>query len=95
MKFFLLLLVFLATTISHSVANETRGKALSLYVVVQMAGIVAAQGLVGLGDPSGYVLFIIPSVLVSLSFAPILLSVSPTPAFEITCVIVKAAEKAL
>ena len=68
--------------LNNSVANETRGQALSLYVVVQMAGIVAAQGLVGLGDPSGFVLFIIPSVLVSLSFAPILLSVTPTPAFE-------------
>jgi hypothetical protein len=34
------------------------------------------------GDPSGFLLFIIPSILVSLSFAPILLSVSPTPAFE-------------
>ena len=53
--------------LNNSVANETRGQALSLYVVVQMAGIVAAQGLVGLGDPSGFVLFIIPSVLVSLS----------------------------
>ena len=68
--------------LNNSVANETRGQALSLYVVVQMAGIVAAQGLVGLGDPSGFVLFIIPSVLVSLSFAPILLSDTPTPAFE-------------
>ena len=68
--------------LNNSVANETRGQALSLYVVVQMAGIVVAQGLVGLGDPSGFVLFIIPSVLVSLSFAPILLSVTPTPAFE-------------
>ena len=36
------------------------------------------------GDPSGFVLFIIPSVLVSISFAPILLSVAPAPAFETT-----------
>jgi len=47
-----------------------------------MAGIVAAQGIMALGDPSGYVLFIIPSVLVSISFAPILLSISPAPPFE-------------
>ncbi|MEL6519820.1 MAG: MFS transporter [Pseudomonadota bacterium] len=70
--------------LNNSVGNDIRGKALSLYMIVQMAGIVAAQGLVSLGDPSGFILFIIPSVLVSVAFAPILLSISPTPAFETT-----------
>ncbi len=64
--------------------NETRGKALSLYMIVQMGGIVASQALLNVDDPAGYVLFVIPSVLVSLSFAPILLSVTPTPAFDAT-----------
>ena len=63
-------------------SNETRGKALSIYLMVQMAGIVAAQYIVTKGDISGYVLFIIPSVFVSLAFAPILLSIKPTPAFD-------------
>src|SRR6056297_3369700 len=70
--------------LNNSATNATRGKALSLYMIVQMAGVVTAQGLLVLGDPSGYVLFVIPSVLVSLAFAPILLSVSPTPAFDTT-----------
>ncbi|WP_457648826.1 MFS transporter [Profundibacter sp.] len=70
--------------LNHSASNETRGQALSLYMIVQMAGVVTAQGLFVLGDPSGYILFIISSVLVSISFAPILLSVSPTPAFDTT-----------
>merc|ERR1711964_402316 len=35
-------------------------------------------------DPSGFVLFVIPSVLVSLAVTPILLSISPTPAFDTT-----------
>ena len=64
--------------------NETRGQALSIYMIVQMAGIVFAQWIVSRGDGGGYVLFIIPSVLVSLAFAPILLSVKPTPAFGST-----------
>ncbi len=68
--------------LNNSATNETRGQALSLYMIVQMAGVVAGQGLLAMGDPAGYVLFIIPSVLVSVSFAPILLSVSPTPAFD-------------
>ncbi len=70
--------------LNNSATNETRGQALSLYMMVQMIGIVAAQGVMLLGDPSGYILFIIPSVLVSIAFAPILLSISPTPAFDTT-----------
>ncbi|OWU83891.1 major facilitator transporter [Oceanicola sp. 22II-s10i] len=70
--------------LNNAATNENRGKALSLYMIVQMIGIIAAQGLLVLGDPSGFILFIIPSVLVSISFAPILLSVSPTPAFDTT-----------
>jgi MFS family permease len=70
--------------LNNSATNATRGKALSLYMMVQMVGIVSAQGIMVLADPSGYVLFVIPSVLVSLAFAPILLSVSPTPAFDTT-----------
>ncbi|WP_026352419.1 MFS transporter [Yoonia vestfoldensis] len=65
-------------------SNATRGKALSLYMIVQMAGIVFAQYIVSQGDVSGYVIFIIPSVLVSLAFAPILLSARPMPAFSAT-----------
>ena len=70
--------------LNNSATNETRGQTLSLYMIVQMIGIVAAQGLLLLGDPSGFVLFVIPSVLISISFAPILLSISPTPAFDTT-----------
>jgi MFS family permease len=70
--------------LNNAATNENRGKALSLYMIVQMLGIVLAQGLLLAADPSGFVLFVIPSVLVSISFAPILLSISPTPAFEAT-----------
>ena len=70
--------------LNNSVDNEKRGQALSLYKIVQMVGIVSAQGVLALGDPNGYSLFIIISILVSISFAPILLSISPAPAFERT-----------
>jgi MFS family permease len=62
--------------------NETRGQAMSAYMFTQMAGIVAAQGILTLADPGGYTLFVIMSVLVSISFAPILLTVTPAPAFQ-------------
>ncbi|MEP1963138.1 MFS transporter [Tateyamaria sp.] len=64
--------------------NSNRGKALSLYMIVQTLGIVASQALLLTADPSGFVLFVIPSVLVSLAITPVLLSISPTPAFDTT-----------
>ena len=70
--------------LNHAADNENRGKALSLYMIVQMVGIVSAQALLLAADPSGYVTFVIASVLISISFGPILLSISPTPAFETT-----------
>ena len=65
--------------LNGSVANDNRGKALSLYMVVQMAGIVFAQYLVVLGDVSQPTIFIVASILVSLSFAPVLLVADQTP----------------
>ena len=62
--------------------NETRGQALSAYMIVQMLGTVTAQGLLNVASPDGFLLFIIPSVLVSLAFTPTLLSAQPMPKFE-------------
>ena len=62
--------------------NDTRGKTLSIYIIVQMVGIVCGQALMNVGDPGGFSLFILSSVLISIAFAPVLLSVSPAPLFE-------------
>ena len=68
--------------LNNAADNRNRGKALSLYMIVQMVGVVSAQGLLLVGDPSGYETFVLASVVISISFAPILLSISPTPAFD-------------
>jgi len=65
--------------LNNSTSNETRGQALSLYVIIQMTGIVLGQLLLNLADPAGYELFVLITVLVSVSFAPILLSTSKAP----------------
>ncbi|WP_050602146.1 MFS transporter [Ruegeria sp. 6PALISEP08] len=70
--------------LNNAANNENRGQALSLYMIVQMSGIIGAQALFLVGDPAGYETFVIASILVSVSFAPILLSISPTPAFDTT-----------
>lgn len=68
--------------LNDSATNETRGQALSAYMIAQMTGIVTAQFVMNLADPSGFVLFATMSIVVSISFAPILLSVSPAPVFQ-------------
>ena len=68
--------------LNNAATNQTRGTMLSAYMIAQTSGIIIAQGLMNVGEAGGYLLFVIPSILVSLSFAPILLSITPTPAFE-------------
>lgn len=68
--------------LNHSATNDTRGQTLSMYLIVQMSGMVLGQLLLNAADPAGYNLFVLISVLVSISFAPILLSTSPTPHHE-------------
>ena len=63
--------------------NESRGKVLSAYMIAQTLGIIGAQGLLAMGDAQTAVLFIIASILVSISFAPILLSATSAPITEV------------
>jgi len=70
--------------LNASSTNETRGQALSAYMIMQMIGIIASQVVLNLSDPSGFDLFIISSILVSVAFTPILLSSSQAPSFERT-----------
>ncbi len=68
--------------LNNASTNDTRGQSLSAYMMVQLLGLVTSQAILSAGDPSGWLLFVIPSILVSLSFAPILLNAQPAPAFE-------------
>lgn len=69
--------------LNNAATNETRGKVLSAYMIAQTLGIIGAQGILNLGDAASSALFIGASILVSISFAPILLSVAPAPAVEV------------
>ena len=70
--------------LNESTTNENRGQTLSAYMIVQMLGIIVAQGLLNVADPAGYELFVIMSVVVSVAVTPMLLSVQPAPVFETT-----------
>ena len=69
--------------LNDAASNETRGKVLSAYMIAQTLGIIGAQGLLTLGDAGTSVLFIGASILVSISFAPILLSATQVPTVEV------------
>ena len=69
--------------LNAAATNDTRGKVLSAYMIAQTLGIIGAQGLLTLGDAGTSVLFICASILVSVSFAPILLSAALVPAVEV------------
>ena len=68
--------------LNNLATNETRGQALSAYMMVQMVGIISSQALLNVADPAGFELFVIPSVLVSLAFLPVLLAPTPAPTFD-------------
>lgn len=59
--------------------NTTRGRILSVYMIVSMGGVGAGQLLLNVNDSSGFTLFIIISVLVSISLVPVTLSASSAP----------------
>ena len=70
--------------LNNAATNDTRGKVLSAYMIAQTLGIIGAQGLLTLGDAATPILFIGASILVSISFGPMLLSATPVPAAEVT-----------
>jgi MFS family permease len=62
--------------------NETRGKLLSLYMVVTYIGVGGGQLLLNLAEPGGFPLFLLTSVLISVAVVPLLLSAGSPPAFQ-------------
>lgn len=69
--------------LNASATNKTRGRLLSMYMVVVMGAIGGGQLLLGVADPAGFGLFILAAVLMSLAVLPISLSASPAPDFDL------------
>ena len=63
-------------------SNETRGKVLSIYMVIVTGSMGAGQFLLNASNPESIDLFILISVIISFGLIPILLTAKPAPAFE-------------
>ena len=62
--------------------NRSRAVVLSAYFVIQTLGSSLGQGLAGVDDPGGAVLFVLTSTLISLSLLPLMISRNPAPEYE-------------
>jgi len=62
--------------------NETRGQLLSFYMLIQLGGLAGGQLMLNVANPGSYHLFVLISVMISLSLIPILVTVSKAPTFE-------------
>lgn len=65
--------------LNGSAAHATRGRILSLYGIVMIGAWAAGQGLLTAADPDGFRLFLLVSILISLSLVPITLSRTQAP----------------
>lgn len=73
------LYVVVESWLNDLATNRTRGRLLSVYMIVSMGGVAVGQLLLNIKDSSGFALFIIVSVLISLSLVPVTLSASSAP----------------
>lgn len=68
--------------LNQAATNETRGKMLSIYMIISYASLGFGQLLLNVADPGGFPLFILISVLVSLALVPISLTRTFAPQIE-------------
>ncbi len=76
------LYIVVESWLNDAATNRTRGQLLSVYMVIVLGGMAAGQFLLNVASPAGFELFILISVLVSVSLVPISLSITRAPEFE-------------
>jgi len=73
------LYVTIESWLNQRATNRTRGRLLSVYMLVVTFGLGLGQLLLGVGDPAGFTLFILVGILVSLAVVPVAMIRIPTP----------------
>jgi MFS family permease len=78
------LYVIMESWLNDSVSNDERGRALSRYMMVTMAAVAGSQVLLAFGTVDSAQLFVVASMLVSLSLVPMALSEASAPEVRVT-----------
>jgi MFS family permease len=65
--------------LNERATNETRGRVLAAYMLVNLLSLTVGQFLMGAGDPNGYVLFCLVSIIVSLAIIPVSITKTEAP----------------
>ena len=68
------LYVVVESWLNDASTPRTRGRTLAVYMIVSMGGLGLGQLLIATGDPTNVTLFVVASILVSMSFVPIALA---------------------
>ncbi len=76
-------LVVVESWLNDMATNATRGRLLAGYMMTSMGGLTLGQLLLNGGDPQGYELFVIASVLISAALVPITLSATSAPPLSV------------
>ena len=71
--------VIMESWLNDKSTNKTRGKILSIYMIITFSFLGIGQLLLNLSDPAKVDLFILVSILLSFALLPILLSISEAP----------------
>lgn len=71
--------MILESWLNERATNDTRGKILSVYTLLNLGFIVAGQQLLNLADPQNFILFVFASITLSLAVIPVALTTSPSP----------------
>jgi len=77
------LVVVAESWLNETVNNANRGRVMALYMVASMGGVAGGQFLLGAGDPSTEILFVVGAALIALAIVPISLSTGSAPEFRL------------
>jgi MFS family permease len=73
------LFIVIESWINDQATNATRGILMSTYMVTVLGGRAAGQALLNVGDPGGFDLFVMASVMVSMALVPMMMSATSAP----------------
>ena len=76
---FAVLYIVIESWLNEASTNQTRGKVLSAYLVINLTVITLGQMMLTLDDPAGFELFAMASILVSVAVVPIALTAARAP----------------